>query len=474
MAIMSRNRNSDGANGRRDESGEHHDLARSLNADQSPPINLGVEMGCLGMAMTDPDSMNEIVERTAPDEFFSPAHQKIARVVWDQYGAGLPTDAFSVAEMLIRKGELAEVGGDLYLSSLLESISSAANGAYYASIIHEKWAARQLILAANAISLRSYQNTATADELLAKAESEILAIADSRADSCLGMIGPDMTAAVALIERRKANVAGLATGLTDLDDILDGLKPGQVMIIGARPSMGKTALACNIVDHVAVNLLEPVLLVSLEMGRVEVAERMLASRSRVDGYKLRHPAVLGYPEIQRIGQAETDYRSVPLWIDDSPSRTVLKIAAAARRVKARSGLGLLVIDYLQLIDSDDMRDSRQEQIAKMSRRFKTLARELNVPVLLLSQLNRASEQREDRRPRMSDLRESGAIEQDADVVLLIHRPDYYDPNDQPGVAEVQIAKNRNGATGTVKLTFLRSITRFESRAQVADPIGVAF
>ena len=214
----------------------------------------------------------------------------------------------------------------------------------------------------------------------------------------------------------------------------------------------------------------PVLFVSLEMGRVELAERLLCARSKVDGHKLRTGQNLGTREMTLLGKGYDELRSSPMFIDDSSSRTMLQITANARRLKLRQSIGMIVVDYIQLIDSDESRDSRQEQIAKISRRLKTLAREMKLPVVALSQLNRAVENREDRRPRMADLRESGAIEQDADMILLLHRPEYYDANDQPGIAEVIVAKNRNGATGTVKLTFLKNFTRFENLATVAEPI----
>jgi replicative DNA helicase len=265
-------------------------------------------------------------------------------------------------------------------------------------------------------------------------------------------------------------ISGVPTGYYDLDDITGGFQPEQLIILAARPSMGKTAIALNICDHAAVTSKVPVLFVSLEMGRVELAERLLCARSKVDGHKLRTGQNLGTREMTLLGKGYDELRSSPMFIDDSSSRTMLQITANARRLKLRQSIGMIVVDYIQLIDSDESRDSRQEQIAKISRRLKTLAREMKLPVVALSQLNRAVENREDRRPRMADLRESGAIEQDADMILLLHRPEYYDANDQPGIAEVIVAKNRNGATGTVKLTFLKNFTRFENLATVAEPI----
>jgi replicative DNA helicase len=234
--------------------------------------------------------------------------------------------------------------------------------------------------------------------------------------------------------------------------------------------MGKTALALNICDHAAVTCKVPVLFVSLEMSHLEIAERLLCARSRIDGYKLRTGMGLGNREMTQLAKAYNELRAGQIFIDDTPARNMLQITAASRRLSLRKQIGLIVVDYIQLVDSEDSRDSRQEQIAKISRRLKTLARELPVPVIALSQLNRAVENREDRRPRMADLRESGAIEQDADIVLLLHRPEYYDANDQPGVAELIIAKNRNGRTETKKLTFLKNLTRFENVATVAEPI----
>jgi replicative DNA helicase len=270
----------------------------------------------------------------------------------------------------------------------------------------------------------------------------------------------------------KHPVTGVATGYYELDDITGGLQPAQLIVLAARPSMGKSALALNICEHVGVELKQGVLLVSLEMSQHELAERLLCSRSKVDSSKLRTGRNFGTREMTLLGKGYDDLRAAPMFIDDTPGRNMLQIAANARRLKLRKQIALVVIDYIQLIDGDspDTRENRQEQIAKISRRLKMLARELQVPVIALSQLNRGVENREDRRPRMADLRESGAIEQDADLVLLLHRPEYYDPNDQPGIAELHIAKNRNGAVGTIKFTFLANFTRFENLAAVAEPI----
>jgi replicative DNA helicase len=260
------------------------------------------------------------------------------------------------------------------------------------------------------------------------------------------------------------------TGYFELDDLTGGFQPSQLIILAARPSMGKTALALNICEHAAVEKRKGVLFVSLEMSQLELAERLLCSRSKVDGHKLRTGQNLLHRDMQLLGRGYDELRESPLWIDDTPARNMLQITANARRLKMRQNISMIVVDYIQLIDAEsgDGRDSRQQQIAVISRRLKTLARELHVPVIALSQLNRAVENREDRRPRMADLRESGAIEQDADMVLLLHRPEYYDPNDKPGIAELIIAKNRSGATTTINLTFLKNYTRFENYAANPD------
>ncbi len=341
--------------------------------------------------------------------------------------------------------------------------------------MREKAIGRQLIDSATEIIRDGYSNQYTAQELLESAERKVFAIAEEQIQGDTLELKDVISEAMDRIAKRAETgghaVTGVASGLIDLDDITGGFQPGQLVVLAARPSMGKTALALNICDHAAMEGKTSVLFVSLEMGHLEIAERLLCARSRIDGYKLRTGMGLAYREMNQLTKAWNELRGgAPLFIDDTPARNMLQITASARRLKLRNEIGLIVVDYIQLIDSEDSRDSRQEQIAKISRRLKTLARELEVPVIALSQLNRAVESREDRRPRMADLRESGAIEQDADIVLLLHRPDYYDANDQPGIAELIVAKNRNGRTDSVKLTFPKDLTRFENFATVAEPM----
>lgn len=446
--------------------------------DRLPPQNLEAEEGVLGSILLDNEVIHDVVSKLKVEDFYRDTHQTIYRAMRDLYDLGKPIDGLTLSDELVKRGELESVGGDEALSEIVESVPHAANARYYADIVRQKAISRRLIECANEILRDGYSNTFTAEALLEKAEQKVFEIAGDQIQGDTAELLHVLKQAMDRIEERtvaKHAVTGASTGFFELDDYMGGLQAGQLIILAARPSMGKTALALNFADHVGVNLKVPVLFVSLEMGRLELVERLLCARARVDGKKLRTGQGLGTREMSMLGKGYSEMHTSQIFIDDTPSRNMLQITANARRLKLRHNLGLIVVDYIQLVDSEESRDSRQEQIAKISRRMKTLARELELPVIALSQLNRAVENREDRRPRMADLRESGAIEQDADVVLLIHRPEYYDPNDQPGIAEVIVAKNRNGATGTVKLTFLKNLTRFENLANVAEPIdGGAF
>jgi len=447
------------------------DAAVSL-ADRLPPQNLEAEQGVLGSILQQNDVLHEVVPILAVEDFYRDTHQTIYRVIRDLYDLGRAVDGITLADELTRLGQFEAIGGAEALADIQNSVPHAANARYYAEIVRQKSIARQLIESANEILRDGYSNNFTAEQLLESAEKRIFHIAeDQTKGDTVELKDVVMKAMDRIIARSESRhpVTGVGSGFFDLDDLTGGFQQEQLIILAARPSMGKTAFALNICDHASVDQKTAALFVSLEMGQLELAERLICARSRVDGHKLRTGQNMGTREISQLSKGYDELRSAPLFIDDTPARNMLQITANARRLKMRANLGMIMVDYIQLIDSEESRDSRQEQIAKISRRLKALARELKVPVIALSQLNRAVENREDRRPRMADLRESGAIEQDADIVLLLHRPDYYDPNDQPGIAEVIIAKNRNGATGSVKLTFLKNYTRFENLANVAEP-----
>ncbi len=449
-------------------------LAGTAASDLVPPQNLEAEQGVLGSILLDNDALHEIIPVLKVEHFYRDSHQVLYRAIRDLYDLGRPVDAITLADELVRRGEFERIGGDEALAQVLTSVPNAANARYYAAIVRQKAISRDLIEAANEVLRDGYSNSFTAEQLLEAAESRIFGIAEDQVQGQTSELGDVVNDAMARISRRAEErhpITGVPSGFFELDDITSGFQGSQLIILAARPSMGKTALALNVCEHVVVDCKMPALFVSLEMGELELAERLLCSRAKVDGHKLRTGRNLGPREMAMLGRGYDELRGgATLMIDDTPSRNMLQITANSRRLKLRNQIRLIVVDYIQLIDAEESRDSRQEQIAKISRRLKTLARELSVPVIALSQLNRAVESREDRRPRMADLRESGAIEQDADMVLLLHRPEYYDPNDQPGIAELIVAKHRNGATGSIKLTFLKNFMRFENLAAVAEPI----
>ena len=445
--------------------------------DRLPPQNIEAEQGVLGAILLDNEVLHDVVPLLKVEDFWRDDHQIIYRVIRLLYDLGKPVDAVLVEEELIRLGEFDRIGGMDALRDLVNCVNHAANAKYHAEIVRQKAISRDVITSAREIIEQGYSNTLTADELLEQAEKKIFTIAEEKVTGETVAITDILAQAMDRIEMRatdKHAFTGLGSGFYELDEMTCGFQPGQLVILAARPSMGKTAFALNVCENVVIEQKTAALFVSLEMGQLELAERMLSARSKVDGHKLKSGNGLGYREMKQLGEGYDALRAAPLFIDDTPARNMLQITANARRLKLRQNIGLIVVDYIQLVDSDssDGRDSRQEQIAKISRRLKTLARELSVPVIALSQLNRGVENREDKRPRMADLRESGAIEQDADMVLLLHRPEYYEPNDASlqGKAEVIVAKNRNGATGNIEMAFLKNIMKFANLAAMADSI----
>jgi len=446
----------------------------TASPDRLPPQNLEAERSVLGSILLDNEPLHDIVMFLRADDFYRDAHQVIYAAIRDLYESGKGIDAVTLAEALKQRGQFDSVGGHEILAEIVESVPTAANAKYYANIVKEKSTNRQLMDSATEIIRDGYSNQFTAKELLETAEHKIFSIAEDQVRGETRELKDVVRLAMEQIGIRADAgghaVTGVASGFIDLDDKTGGFHPGQLIVLAARPSMGKTAMALNIAEHAAIDSGIPVLFISLEMGHLEIGDRLLCARSRVDGQKLRTGMGLGHNEITQLSKSFNELsKDGMMFIDDTPTRNMLQITASSRRIRRRNHVGLILVDYIQLVDSEDSRDSRQEQIAKISRRLKALARALSVPVIALSQLNRAVESREDKKPRMADLRESGAIEQDADIVLLLHRPDYYEPTDQPGVAILDIAKNRNGATGTLQLTFMKKIARFENLATLQEP-----
>ncbi len=438
--------------------------------DRLPPHNLDAERGVLGSLLLDPSLCDEVVLALRPEDFYAEPNRRLFSHIVAMHDEGKRIDATLLVERLKQKGEYEAIGGAAYLAEIIHSVPVAAHALYYANIVREKAMLRDLIHASTAILRDAYDPTLEPDELVSRAEERIFSVHDLRARDQITPINDVLLQAFEEIDRRmQGGAAGIPTGFTDLDELTGGLHPSELIILAARPSMGKTALAMNIAEHVAVKASVPTLFVSLEMSRQELAQRMLCSRGKINGRKFRS-AFLSAEDRSKLVEAASVLSKAPLYIDDSPSRTMTEIAAAARRLKRKVKLGFVVIDYLQLIEPDNPKDPRQEQVAKIARRLKGMARELNIPVLCLAQLNRQAEVSKDNRPKLSHLRESGAIEQDADVVLFIHREEYgMSPEEAQeqnvvGKADLIVAKQRNGPTGDIALVWRKEYTTFENAA----------
>ena len=437
---------------------------------RQPPFDLEAEMGVLGSVLLMPEVCDEIASLKA-DDFYDDANRKIYEHLREMHDSGEKIDITLLVSRLRTAGDFEKVGGAAYLARLSGAVANAAHAVFYAGIVTEKAVFRKLIESSTEILRDAYDQSGSAKELCAQAEQRVFAIMDGRSSQSVHSISDVLHQAMDRMEARMRDdyvEGGAETGLTDFDTMTGGLHNGELIILAARPSMGKTALAMNIGENVAIECRSPVLFVSLEMSGIELADRMLCSLARVNGHRLRNGTISSDDRDRLVGKAN-EISQAPLFVDDSPSRTVSEIAAAARRIKRREGeLGLIIIDYLQLIEPDNSRDPRQEQVAKIARRLKGIARELDVPLLCLSQLNRQAEDTKDHRPKLSHLRESGAIEQDADVVMFVHREEYYhrgeDRAQYAGQAEVIVAKQRNGPVGDVQLTWEADFTRFSNRA----------
>ena len=427
-----------------------------------PPQNLEAEAAVLGCMLMENDTIGLVVERLRKDDFYSTENQLVFEVLVSLFDANRAADHLILCEELRKRGILDRVGGVEFLMSLTEAVPSAANAQYYAEIVHQKSIQRALINTTTRILRESYDETNSPAELLDRAERMIFEIAERQTRgeaTALADILKQTFAQIDAFHDRKDILTGLSTGFGDLDDLTSGLQAGELIILAARPSMGKTTLALNIVQHIGVEEEKAVAFFSLEMSKQQIAQNMLCSQARVNAHHLRR-GMLQAEQWQLLSTAVGRLSEAPIFIDDSPSLTVLELKAKARRLKAHHDVQLVVVDYLQLMEAPKM-DSRQQEIAAISRSLKALARELRVPVLTVSQLNRSPEAREGHRPRMSDLRESGSIEQDADVVLLLHRQEYYtETADNKNVAEVIIAKQRNGPTGAISLQFQPEHLRF--------------
>jgi len=438
------------------------DPAVARQFDRLPPHSIESEMCLLASMMLEKEIIGEAVQLVDREAFYQADHQIIFDVLVKLYELNRPIDSVILFEELVKRQLLEEIGGTGYIAQILNSVPSAAHGMHYARIVREKAMLRQLISASNEIIRDSYAPYEQADVVLDKAERRIFEIAQKKVGGSMEPMEKVLHEVFEMIENRGQR--GVTTGFHELDDVLNGLQKGEMIIVAARPSMGKTALAMNIVEYIAADLQLPCAVFSLEMSKQQLAQRMLCSRGRVDAHKLRK-GMLNSQEYQTLATVVGELAKAPVWVDDSAGLTPLELRAKARRLKLQHDVKCIMIDYMQLMDNPGP-ESRQQQISEISRAVKAVARELEIPVICLSQLNRATEGRDGHRPRMSDLRESGSIEQDADVVLLLHREDYYrmsEPDFQPdNIAEIIVAKQRNGPTGTIKLTFDNRTTRFNN------------
>ncbi|GLI18842.1 replicative DNA helicase [Tepidanaerobacter syntrophicus] len=430
-----------------------------------PPYNLEAEQSVLGSMLLSKEAIVVAAEKLQPQDFYKDSHRSIFEVIVNLYENREPADLVTVTEALRSAKILEQIGGVTYLTYLTEVVPTAANVEYYCKIVEEKAIIRRLINTTSEILSMAYDAQREVEELLDEAERRIFEIAQKRRVENFHHIKEILFDTFEHIEKlynSAGGITGVPTGFPDLDEKTSGLQPSDLILIAARPSMGKTAFALNIAQNAAIRHSIPVAIFSLEMSKEQLVQRMLCAESNVDSHKLR-TGRLEEEDWPRLARAMGPLSEAPIYIDDTPGISSLELRAKARRLKAEKGLGLVIIDYLQLMSGRIGSENRQQEISEISRALKALARELSVPVVALSQLSRAPEMRADHKPILSDLRESGSQEQDSDVVAFLYREDYYNPDtDKKNIAEVIIAKQRNGPTGTVELVWLPKFTKFAS------------
>ncbi len=444
-------------------------MAQHTVLDKIPPQNLEAEMAVLGSMLMDTDAISVSCEYLNAESFYKESHRKIFEAAVGLYSAAKAVDLVTLTEVLRKQGSLESIGGASYLTALVNAVPTCANINHYVNIVKEKSILRTLINSATRIVGMCYESEGNIDEVVDNAEKFIFDVSDKRTHSTylhLKEIVKDSIETIDRLYQKKAHVTGIPTGYIDFDIKTAGLQASDLIIIAGRPSMGKSAFALGIAEYAGVIENIPTALFSLEMSKEQLVQRMLCSHARVDAHKVR-TGYLSASDWPRLTAAAGKLSEAPIFIDDTPGISVMELRAKARRLKAHHDIKLIVLDYLQLMRGSYNSESRQQEISEISRSLKALARELDAPVIAISQLSRAVESRTDHRPQLSDLRESGAIEQDADVVVLLLREEYYSPTpDNQGKAEVIIAKQRNGPVGTMNLAFIKEYTRFENLARI--------
>jgi replicative DNA helicase len=438
---------------------------------RNPPQNISAEQAALGSMLLQEDAILQGVDILRPEDFYKKTHQNIFKCILELFEKSRGVDLVTLTEELNRRNLLEEIGGVTYLTNLINSVPTAANIEYYIKIIEEKSILRNLINNATKIVSMGYEEKDDAKILLDKAEHLIFEVSERNLGQSFVPIKEILQDSFEKIENlyhREEFITGIPSGFDEFDDITTGFQPSELIVIAGRPGMGKTAFCMTIAQHIAVSKNVPVALFSLEMSKSQLVQRMLCSEARVDAHNLRKGR-LAESDWPTLSMAAGRLASAPIFIDDTAGITCLEIKAKARRLKAQHNLGLVIIDYLQLITSSGRVENRQQEISEISRSLKGLARELNVPLIAVSQLSRAVEQRIERRPRLSDLRESGAIEQDADLVVFLYREEYYkEKTDKKGIAEVIISKQRNGPTGQIDLAFVKEYAKFENLTRISE------
>jgi len=432
-------------------------------AERTPPHDLLAEQSTIGGMLLSKDAVADVLETVKAADFYIPKHELIFDAILSLYSRGEPTDVIAVTDELTKQGELSRAGGVEYLHTLTSVVPTAANAGYYATIVHEKAVLRRLVEAGTRIVQMGYASEGEVTDLVNDAQAQIFSVHEAGQGEDFVPLSQAVTVAIDEIEAARGHsgeLVGVPTGFAELDALTNGLHPGQLIVIAARPAVGKSTLGLDIARAAAIKHGKPAIIFSLEMGRSEIAMRLLSAEATVPLHLMRKGTITD-EDWRTIASTMGRINDAPLFIDDSPNMTLVEIRAKCRRLKQRAGLKLIVIDYLQLMTSGKKVESRQQEVSEFSRALKLLAKELEVPVIAISQLNRGPEQRADKRPMLSDLRESGAIEQDADMVILLHREDLYDPGGaRTGEADFIVAKHRNGPTADIRVGFLGQFSRF--------------
>ncbi len=440
------------------------DQLTKKSLEKLPPYNLEAEQAVLGAILLDNTAIHKALEVFDPDDFYRKSHQKIFNAMLELIERGDAVDLLLLRDELERRRELDEIGGPAYLAALVDQVPTAANIEFHAKVVHEKAIARSLLNASIEIATRCYDDSEDVNDILQDAEQKIFSISEGKIKQGFTPIDVIVKQGFEHIEElseRKSLVTGVPTGFSGLDYMTSGLQSSDLIIIAARPSMGKTSLCLNIAQYVGVREKIPTAIFSLEMSKEQLGIRLLCAESRLNSHNVRIGDIHD-EDWQKLTHAAEVLSKAPIYIDDTPAISILEMRAKAKRLKLEKDLGIVIVDYLQLMQARFRHENRQQEITEISRSLKALAKELHVPVIALSQLSRAVEQRTDKRPQLSDLRESGAIEQDADVVMFIYRPEVYGIEGAQGLAEIIIGKQRNGPIGSVQLAFIKEYTRFEN------------